>query len=424
MYKFALSTFGAKVLTSLVNFILIVIASHYLGASAVGEISLLLLTVAIVVMVSFLVGGSAIVYLTPRYNIFQILLVTYSWTLIVTLLTYIILSNTEIIDKAFITHIVILSFIASIFSIHFNILLGNEKIHQVNLLSITNVIIILLVFSFLIFVKKQLDVWSYIAGMYFAYFIILFWSWYFLFKLPIKNKTEKHGNILKDLLKYGVLLQFANISLLLNYRGGYYFVEHFYNKASLGVYSVGNQLVEVSWMISRSFSTVLYARVSNLKNDKDHKKAQYYVLSFFKAVFIITFGILLVLIFFPEKGYIFIFGKEFIMVKDIIIALSPGILLFSVSRILGVFFSGTGRALHFSLGTFISLFILGILLYLWVPQFGIIGAAWATSISYFFLFIYYITLFIYYTQSKFKDFLVSKQDLKLFIKETKKIFNT
>ncbi len=422
MFRFALSTFGAKLLTSLINFILIIIASNYLGAAAVGEISLILLTVAIVVMASFIIGGNAIVYLTPRYNIFPIIVITYGWSLIVSVLTYIILANTALIDGKYTIHVVILSLIASLFSVHFNILLGKEKIHHVNLLSVTNVLIILLVFSFFVFVKKQLDVWSYIAGMYIAYVIIYAWSAYFVFRFKPATKAVSFGKILKDLFKYGVLLQFANIALLLNYRGGYYFVEHFYSKASLGVYSVGNQLVEASWMISRSFSTVLYARVSNLKNDDGYGMAKFYVLSFFKIVFVITLGILIVLLAMPVSVYTFVFGEEFSMVKDIIIALSPGILLFSVSRILGVFFSGTGRAAHFSLGTFLSLALLTVLLYLWVPVYGIIGAAWATSVSYSLLFLYYITLFVYHTRSKFGDFIINKQDLELFITETKKLF--
>ena len=423
MFKFALSTFGAKLVTSLINFILIVIASNYLGAAAVGEISLILLTVAIVVMASFIIGGPAIVYLTPRYDILPILIITYLWSFLISLGTYFVLSYTEIIEHQFVFDVVVLSFLASLFSIHFNILLGKEKIHKVNLLSVINVLIILIVFSFLVLVEKQDGVSPYITSMYIGYIIVFIWSVYFLSRFKLTTTKLDFRQILKDLFKYGVLLQFANIALLLNYRGGYYFVEHFYSKASLGVYSVGNQLVEASWMISRSFSTVLYARLSNIKKDPGYKMTKYYVLSFFKIVFLITLLILAVLLLMPVEIYTFIFGKEFGMVKDIIIALSPGILLFSVSRILGVFFSGTGRAIHFSLGTFSSLIILGILLYVWVPKFGIIGAAWATSLSYSILFLYYITLFVYHTHSKLKDFIINSQDIQLFISETKKLFN-
>jgi O-antigen/teichoic acid export membrane protein len=358
MFRFALSTFGAKIATSLVNFILIVIASHYIGAAGVGEISMILLTVSVVVMASFIIGGSAIVYLTPRYPVLPIMVVTYLWSLIITAITFFVLKNVEIIEQQYVTSVVILSFLASMFSVHFNILLGKEKIHKVNILSVANVLIILAIFSYFVFFAKGEGVWAYIYGMFVAYVTIYLWSLMYLMPYFREGFGNSGKKLLKDLLHYGVLLQLANIALLFNYRGGYYFVEHFYNKASLGVYSVGNQLTEASWMISRSFSTVLYARVSNIKEDEGYLQTKYYVLSFFKIVFIITLAILFILLIMPRSVYEFVYGSEFYEVKDIIWALSPGILLFSVSRILAVFFSGTGRALHFSLGTFVSLLFL------------------------------------------------------------------
>ena len=421
MFRFAISTFGAKVLTSLINFILIIIASHHLGAGGVGEISMILLTVSVVVMASFIIGGSAIVYLTPRYPVLHILTITYIWSFLITIGTYFTLHHTKIIDEQYINDVVILSFLASLFSIHFNILLGKEKIHKVNILSVLNVLLIFVVFSFFIFIEKFANVWAYVYGMYAAYLIIYLWSLYYVFHFFEKVSFSGLGKILKDLVHYGVVLQLANIALLFNYRGGYYFIEHFYSKAMLGVYSVGNQLTEASWMISRSFSTVLYARVSNIKEDEGYKLTKYYVLSFFKIVFIITAAILVVLLILPGSVYSFIFGKEFYQVKEIIWALSPGILLFSVSRILGVFFSGTGRALHFSAGTFFSLFVLVLLLFWWVPDHGILGAAWATSVSYVFLFTYYLVIFVHYTKSRFKDFLLTKEDLQLLKAEVLKI---
>ncbi len=423
MFRFALSTFGAKIITSLVNFILIVIASRYIGAAGVGEISMILLTVSVVVMASFIIGGSAIVYLTPRYPVLPVLGITYLWSLIITIATYFVLHSINIIEPEYVNSVVILSFIASLFSVHFNILLGKEKIHKVNILSVSNVLIILAIFSYFVYVAKGAGVWAYIYGMFAAYIVIYFWSLAYLIPFFDRGENSSLKKLIKDLLHYGVMLQLANIALLFNYRGGYYFVEHFYSKASLGIYSVGNQLTEASWMISRSFSTVLYARVSNIKDDEGYVRTKYYVLSFFKIVFIITLAILVVLLALPRSVYVFVFGSEFYGVKDVIWALSPGILLFSVSRILAVFFSGTGRALHFSLGTFVSLLVLGGFLAWWVPEYGVIGAAWATSVSYFFLFGYYLILFVYYTKSGFSDFLVNKEDIKLFAKEVKSLFS-
>ncbi len=422
MFKFALSTFGAKITTSILNFILLVLISRYMGAAAVGEISMILLTVAIVVMASFLFGGSALVYLTPRYPILPLMIISYIWSFIVSAIAYIVLLNINVIEHSFIFHVVFLSFIASLFSAHFNLLLGKEKIHKVNLFNVLNVTTILLVFLLFTFINNKYSIWAYIYGMYISYGIIYLWSLIDVFKFIKSIKIKNIGHLIKDLSNYGIVLQLSNIALLFNYRGGYYFVEHFYSKASLGIYSVANQLSEASWMISRSFATVLYARVSNLVDDKEYKKTKYYVLSFFKIVFLVTMAIVIVLLVLPSGFYKFVFGSEFGGIKNVIWALSPGILLLSVSRILGVFFSGTGRAWHFGLGTFISLALLIGLLIWWVPLYGIIGAAWATSVSYVSLFSYYLILFIHYTHSSIKDFIVNRSDFDLFVSETKKIF--
>jgi O-antigen/teichoic acid export membrane protein len=211
-------------------------------------------------------------------------------------------------------------------------------------------------------------------------------------------------------------MQTGNILQFFNYRLSYYFIEVFMGRAALGVYSVGVQLSESVWLVSRSIAMVQYTRISN---EKDRNYAARVTLSLTKITFLITIICLvllyiLLLLFFP-----LIFTTEFNPVKMIMAALAIGILTFSVSIILSPYFSGIGKPGHNTVSAAIGLIFTLISGWILIPRFGFVGAGFSAAISYSTATLYQFIVFGKLSGIKPKDFMMTRGDIDSFVSEVK-----
>jgi len=128
-----------------------------------------------------------------------------------------------------------------------------------------------------------------------------------------------------------------------------------------------------------SISLVQYARIANTD---DKKYSQELTVKLLKAGFFISLICIIPLLILPESFYLFIFGKGFIGVKQVIWILAPGVLVYNFSIILGHYFSGTGKYYINTIASSIGLVASVILFVLLIPTYITVGAGIATSISY------------------------------------------
>ena len=128
MFSKILGNFGVRLISAIFNLMIAIVVSQYLGANGKGEQSLVLTMIAIVTIFDNMVGGASIVFLTNKLRIRELFVASYIWTLLVSVLSYIVLVFVELVPDKFILSVVILSTISSIFSIHSSILLGKENL--------------------------------------------------------------------------------------------------------------------------------------------------------------------------------------------------------------------------------------------------------------------------------------------------------
>ena len=193
-------------------------------------------------------------------------------------------------------------------------------------------------------------------------------------------------------------------------------VNYFFNKALLGVFSLGVQLSEGLWLISKSMATVQYARISN-SSDAEYSKQL--TIRFLKISFLATLIALIPLVLLPVNFYRFIFGHEFGNVRYVIIFMSIGIIAVSVNSMFSHFFSGTGKPYINTIGSsigFVFTLILGLLL---IPAYGIYGAALTASISYIASLLFQLIAFNRIAKTSFSEYIITKQDFNFIINEVK-----
>ncbi|HRS53940.1 MAG TPA: polysaccharide biosynthesis C-terminal domain-containing protein [Bacteroidales bacterium] len=420
MFKNIASTIITRFINALISFITIIILSRKFGAEGMGTIGLIVLGITIIVLINNFVGGSSLVYLVPRYNTYKLILLSYSWALISSISTTIILNLINLIPNNYTYHILLLSLLFSINSINQMIILGYEKITFYNIISLAQAIIMFISLIIFLNIIPQTSINTYVYALYCSYTLVTIWSFFSIRKFIIASKSlDKLTNLIKEIFKLGTIIQIANISQLFNYRLAYYFIDHFINRKALGIFNLSTQISEGVWNIPKSLSTVIYSKISN-SNDKNYMINL--TLSFFKISLIMTLIILSIIFIIPSYAFQLIFGNDFYEVKKIIILLSPGIIAISAGMILSNYFSGTGKPIYNTIGSVIG-FIFTLILGLWlIPTHGLMGAALSTTISYVASSTYQIIIFYKLTNIKIKQLTFNKNDLTMVKYEIKKLF--
>ena len=408
-----LNTFGTRSLSAVINFLIAIVVSQYLGADGKGEQGIIIATIAFVLVFSNLVGGATLVYLIPRYKFSLLLLPSYLWSILISVIAFLILFFFNIVDQNFIFHICVLSVLNSFTNIHSTLLIGREKIKASNLISLIQPMIVILSLLFYFLILKEETITAYIHALYLAFGGSLLISIFYMGKVfgrislhPISGYLK----VMKELFRLGFMNQLAHITQMMSFRLSYYFLEQFHGEASVGIYSNGIQIMESIWLISKSISLVQYARIANTD---DRGYSQGLSVKLLKAGFFISLVCMLPLLILPEAFYLFIFGQDFVGVKEVIWVLAPGVMVYNFSIILGHYFSGIGKYHVNTIASSIGLIVSIALFYALIPSYETLGAGMATSISYAVTSLVVLIFFLREAKPKARDFLIRKEDLSV-----------
>jgi O-antigen/teichoic acid export membrane protein len=413
-------TILTRFINALISFAAMIIISRNFGAEGIGTIGLIVLGITIIVLINNFVGGSALVYLVPRYDLYRLIIPSYIWALFSAVPVSFLLSLAKLIPVEYTYHVLLLSLMFSITSINQMVLLGREKINLYNLISMSQMIVMISCLVIFTYNFPEEGIIIYIYSLYCAYFISLVWSTLAIRKLLTFSSLDGISDILREIFRLGAILQAANLFQLLNYRLSYYLVDFFSGRGALGVFNLGVQLSEGVWNIPKSLSTVIYSRISN---SDDSSYVIKLTLGFFKLSLIITILILSIIILIPEYIFGLIFGAEFTEVKTVILFLAAGIAAISASMILSNYFSGTGRPHHNTISSGIGL-VFTLLMSLWlIPIYGLAGAGIAATISYSASCLYQIIMFRKISGAKTRDFIINADDFKIVKEEISKILH-
>jgi len=258
----------------------------------------------------------------------------------------------------------------------------------------------------LVVYKKWLTTDAYVTAQYISLAITALTGT--LLNLPsLRNFRIPKTIIIREAFRFGGFLQAASIMQLFNYRLSYYLIEKFFDRATLGVFSLGVQITESVWIISKSMAVLLYSKLSNNRNDE---YAVRLTLNFIKATAMVTLLILLMIFMLPEGLFIFIFRSEFSGLTTVIQSLSPGIIAVAVSLMYSHYFSGNGKPMHNTVSSGLGLVVTIVLGLTLIPIMGTTGAGITASMSYLVSMMYQAYIFKTYTGVTIKSYLPGKND--------------
>jgi len=410
LIKNILNTISIRVFNAFITLIIVIINSNAIGAEGMGTISLIILAISIFVLLTGFISG-ALIYFVPRENIFQLFVISYTWTFIMFILFFVLMCFVPIVPEKYILHVSILSFVFAGSNIHEKILTGKEKISTVNMIALIRLFFLLIPLLILYFFYSEKSASSYVYALFFSYLSGFIFSFFFVLKyLKEKNKSALFP-VFKRVFKLGAYTALGNMVQKLNYRLSYYFIEYFLGINVLGQFSVAIQVSESTLIIGRSVAFVHYSKISNLKDRLTGIKITQ---SLIKMIIVIAGIIITVLSFIPSDIYTAVFSKDFSGSNLIILSLSVGIIFLSATMIISSYFAGTGK--HYynmksSFAGFLVTLVLGLIL---IPKFTLIGAGITASLSYLCSFLYQFILFKKESETSLNDLFIKKEDVRLF----------
>ncbi|HEY8815301.1 MAG TPA: oligosaccharide flippase family protein [Candidatus Dormibacteraeota bacterium] len=185
-------------------------------------------------------------------------------------------------------------------------------------------------------------------------------------------------NVLRQLLGFGLKGYVANLLMFFNYRLDSLIVNALLGVASVGIYSIAVAMAEVIWNMAGALSTVMFPHVASL----DRKAANRLTPVVSRNVWFLT---LLAVVFAAVVGrwvIELVFGAVMLGAAQPLLLLLPGILALSGAKVLSSYLSGIGRPIYSTYIAAGSVILTVALDLIFIPRYGIAGAAAASSVVY------------------------------------------
>jgi len=263
------------------------------------------------------------------------------------------------------------------------LLLGLQRIKEFNFIGILRSFILLVLLLILLLVRK-FDIQAAVAANVLSYLVGAMVLFYLSKGIIGTFHLCFNSSYAKDAFRYGFKVYLGNIIQFLHYKIDIFLVNIFLNPIAVGFYSIAVGLCEKIWLISQSAGLVLFPRVSSETDGKKLKEftpavcRNVLLITLIGAILLFCLGRLLIVLFYSER-----FSASVLPFQILLI----GAVTMSGWRVLANDLYGRGKP---QLNIYISAMsvVLNIVLnVLWIPKFGIAGAAWATSASYTFAFV-------------------------------------
>ena len=382
MLRRVIQNFATRLVTALLSFGVVWLTARYLGAAGRGAVSLFVTDCAAILLFIGLLGGSSLIYLAPRRNLWHLLLPAYGWATVVCGLGTAVVALLRQPGPTYLLHLGLLSLLQAFFSINTALLLGRRREGTYNLLTLAQVALLAgaLLAAFL-FGGSWLSVETYYYAAYLAFGLPLLLSLVPLLRLP--DPRRRLGRRLRattrELARHSRGAHFSNILAFANYRLGYYFVAYFVDTRAVGILSVGVALMEAIWLIPRSAALVQYVDLVNARPGEPLPES---ALRVGRLTVLATAAAVLVLVLVPPALLTAIFGREFGPAQTVMQLLAPGSVVMAIQMLVSSFFAGRAQYRINNAASVVGLAVTllgGLLL---IPKLGIRGAALVATLSY------------------------------------------
>lgn len=236
-----------------------------------------------------------------------------------------------------------------------------------------------------------------------------------LLVLYLKNKvsfSKVSMTTIVGALKLSSLVMITNIIQFFAYRIDYYFIQKFYSDFEVGVFAQSNKLANLMWIVPNIFALLLIPKFNQLTNIQNQ--------SIFKLALIKNSILAVVTLIAGYIAFSIILKPEYATGLKAFYIMLPGYFCWATVIYFGAYFSFLGK-FHYNMiaSAFCFLAIISADL-LFIPKYGINGAAFSNTIAYSATLILYFILYIRITEIQFSSILkFHKSDFQLLLNALK-----
>lgn len=180
--------------------------------------------------------------------------------------------------------------------------------------------------------------------------------------------------IIAHCYRYASHLFFVGIGTFGARRINFFLLEFFLGLRAVGLFAAANSIPSIFANLPQQLSTVLYAHVANASGQDYGVRLTVLV---FKILTVFCVLAIIPIAVFVDPVVRLLFGPEFDSIGNTMVVLTVGMAITGLASLLFNSLAGSGYPKYGSYMTFISLGMVSVLAYLWIPMAGIEGAAWA-----------------------------------------------
>jgi len=253
-------------------------------------------------------------------------------------------------------------------------------IKRVDYLTIINYIVVPIAFLLPLVTYETMNLiqafWLRIASYSLGIFLMVFIVYN---KEKFMYANYKKVNFTKY-MKFSIPLLFINLLYFLISNIDILMIGYFLTSKDVGIYSVSVRISMITLFVLRSINSIFGPVISELVSQNKINELEKLLKSINKIIFLFSFNYL-VFVFIFRKEILLVFGEEFILSNIVLVILTFGQFAKSVSGPIGTVLIMSGKQ-KYEVWNSVLICILNIILnLLFIPSYGIVGAALATMLS-------------------------------------------
>lgn len=263
---------------------------------------------------------------------------------------------------------------------------GTDQIKTLVKVSISNILIVITL-NIIFLTQLKMGVVGYFSSMIIANLVTIIYScWKIDLKKHLKNESS-NKKLEKEMKKYSIPMIFNSISWWINNASDKYLVLWICGVAQNGIYSMSYKIPTILMVVQNIF--IQAWQISAVKEFEKEGKEQFFSLMYDIYNFIMILGSA-VLIITTKILAGFLYGQEFYEAWKYVPILLISVIFGALSGFIGTIFSATKNSKIYAKSTIIGAVFNIILNIILIPLIGVMGAAIATALSYFIVWIFRI----------------------------------
>ena len=239
--------------------------------------------------------------------------------------------------------------------------------------------------------------------------ILSFATAYFVVRSRFRLERELlDRKVMREIVTFAAKASVGGLFGFFQYRFDMFIVGYFLDAAAVGLYSIGIVVAEIIWRIPTAITNVLLPKVANITDEKANKITPMIC----RQTALLILAIALLFFVFSDYLIITLFGSAYYPSIAVLRWMLPGVCFISIWKIIINDLNARGYPLLYGYSAVVGFSVTILFDIIFIPLYGINGAAIASSIAYLSSLMTVVTIYSFKTGVPLSSFLPKFKDIQ------------